>query len=268
MFPFVEFYAQLIALLVSIFSYKKKSVALSGFLSMVLISSFFIWNKGIAPLCILFAMFASASLLTHYKEHYKSSLTSAVIAKHGPRDYIQAICNLGVASFCFLMYTFTQEKYLLLVLLCSVAASNADSWASEIGVLSKKTPVMITNFKPCRPGISGGITLLGTLAGICGSMFIALLAVLLKQYMLPSYSSFTLFTWITLAGTFGLLLDSLLGATVQKVYQDNNGQETENTLLAQKEKRGWKGINNDVINLLNAVFVAVLVWVCYLLLNT
>jgi uncharacterized membrane protein len=43
--------------------------------------------------------------------------------------------------------------------------------------------VLLTNFKTCKPGISGGVTLLGTLTGIAGSVFIALLSVALKPML-------------------------------------------------------------------------------------
>jgi uncharacterized protein (TIGR00297 family) len=260
-----EFFAQLFAILVAAFSLKKKSVSISGFLSMLIVSSVFIWKGGIAPLIILFAMFASASLLTRYKHSYKEVLTGAILKKNGPRDFIQAISNLGVAFFCFLFYTQLNEEVYLLALLSSVASSNADSWASEIGVLSKKKPIMITTFKTCEPGISGGITLMGTMAGIAGSIFIAFLSVLLKPYMSISLEVIPLFLMITVVGIVGLLLDSIFGATIQLTYKDEKGEETENPLPGRLKSRGIQWINNDMVNFLSslgAALVAVLIYSC------
>lgn len=251
-----ELIAQLFAIIVSAYAFRKKSVSVSGFVSMLVISAFFIWNDGIAALTVLFSMFASASLLTKYKHEYKSLLTDKVLKKHGARDAVQAICNLGVAFFCFILYTFSGEQAFLLALLCSVAASNADSWASEIGVLSTSNPVLITNFKTCKPGISGGITLYGTLAGITGSMFIATISILLQRSMRLDYLSIHLFILITLSGIAGLFIDSLLGATLQIIYRDINGEETENITLGQIKSRGIYWMNNDFVNFLSSFIVA------------
>ncbi len=192
-----EIIAQVFALGISVFSLWKRSVTVSGFLSMLLISAVFIWNQGMVFLILLFAMYASASLWTRYRHAYKSTLLEPVVKKHGPRDAVQALCNLGVAFFCFLFYLHTREQVYLLALMGSVASSNADSWASELGVLSKQKPVLITTFKPCPVGISGGITWLGTFAGIAGSFFIAGLAWLLAVSTLNSFSGIVLFLIIS-----------------------------------------------------------------------
>jgi uncharacterized protein (TIGR00297 family) len=260
---YTELFAQFFALTISIFAWRKRSVSLSGFISMLVISSFFIWNNGIAALLILFGMFASASLLTKYKTEYKSVLTDKVVKKHGPRDAVQALCNLGIAFFCFLFYTYNREEVWLLALLCSVASSNADSWASELGILSKKKPVLITNFKICKPGISGGITWFGSFAGIMGSIFIALLSLLLKEKMMIGYSIVHLFFLVSLAGIAGLFMDSLLGATLQIVYKDDKGEETENVPLGLNKSRGLRWINNDGVNFLSSMLVALTVYLLY-----
>ncbi len=259
----IELFAQLFALAASLFSLQKKSVSLSGFLSMLLIATFFIWKDGISPLVILFSMFASASLLTRYKQKYKSELTETVLKKHGPRDFVQAFCNLGVATLCFAVYVVTHEMVYLLALLCSVAASNADSWASELGVLSKQKPRMITTFKPCATGISGGVTWMGTAAGMAGSVFIATLTVLLKDTLTISLSNLHLFLLVSLTGIIGMLLDSVLGATVQIIYLNQEACETENDRSGIKKSRGLKWVNNDVVNFLNSLLIALAVVLFY-----
>ncbi len=260
---FIEISLQLLAIVISVVALKKKTVSWSGFLCMVIISSFFIWNNGLAALVVLFSMFISSSMLTLYKHSVKVQYTEKVLRKNGPRDYVQAICNLGVAFSCFLFYIYSNDKGFLLALLCSVAASNADSWASEIGVLSKRKPVLITNFKICQPGISGGITLLGSLAGISGSIFIAIISVFLKSSIPLEIDSIDLFLWITISGISGLFLDSLLGATIQVIYRDANGIETENTIYGITKSRGLEWINNDFVNFITSFYTAVLVYIIY-----
>ena len=252
----IELLAQFFAICISIYALKKRSVSRSGFTAMLLIATFFIWNNGIAMLTILFSMFLSSSLLTKYKNQVKSTITQGVIKKHGPRDAIQAVANLGVAGLCFVIYTFTNDASFILGAICSVATSNADSWASEIGVLSKKAPVMITTFKPCKAGISGGVTKLGTLGGIGGSVFIALVTSLLYNHLPLQISRQNIFFIVSISGIAGLLLDSVLGATIQVIYQNQDGDETESATSSTKVIRGIKGINNDMVNFLSSGLIA------------
>ncbi|KAJ3414205.1 Eukaryotic translation initiation factor 2B, subunit 4 delta, 67kDa [Chytridiales sp. JEL 0842] len=89
----------------------------------------------------------------------------------------------------------------------------------EIGALSKTPPRLITTFKTVPPGTNGGITLLGTLASTAGGTLVGLVAgILLPQG--PSCFSYIRMLRFTLlgasAGLVGSLVDSLLGATLQK----------------------------------------------------
>ena len=257
---YTEFFFQFIALVISVYSLRKQSVTFSGFVSMVLISSLLIWNDGLAALIVLFSMYASSSLLTHYKQVYKESITSNILQKKGPRDFVQAICNLGIAFGCFLFFKFTNDVTFILAMLSSVAASNADSWASEIGILSKSKPRLITTFNYCTPGISGGITLLGTLAGFAGSAFIAFISVLLSPWLLNEKGSIGLFLLVFISGSLGVFMDSFLGATVQVIYKNKANEETENRNSGIEKVRGVNWINNDWVNFFTSFLVALCIY--------
>lgn len=101
----------------------------------------------------------------------------------------------------------------------ALAAATADTWATEIGSHSDVLPRLITNWKPVPAGTDGGMTLLGSAGGIVGAGFIAGLSFVVGQA-----GTFV----IAAAGMSGMLLDSLLGATLQG-------------------KVRW--IDNDVVNL-------------------
>ena len=54
------------------------------------------------------------------------------------------------------------------------AAANADTWSSELGILSKSPPFLITTFKAVPPGTNGAVSILGLLAAIGGGATIGL----------------------------------------------------------------------------------------------
>ena len=245
----VQISAIVFSLGVGFFSYYKKSISISGFVALLTICGLFIHFNRIDLLTILFSMFASSSLLSKIGKTKKEE-AEKVVVKSGPRDYFQAICNLGTSVLFFIIYQLSYENACLIGLICSVACANADSWASELGVLSKEKPRMITNFKYVPKGISGGVTLWGSFSGLLGSVFIAIISYLLTEITIPQ----TII--ISIIGFTGMLLDSLLGATIQALYKENN-HISENPSLGQLTK-GLTWVTNDVVNLLSTFFTGVI----------
>ena len=98
-----------------------------------------------------------------------------------------------------------------------------DTLASELGILSKSKPFLITTLKPVPPGTNGAISLFGTIASIVGGALVGLLigiTLILENAQCrreaAKYLLFETLTWGMFAGLFGSLVDSLLGATVQQ----------------------------------------------------
>lgn len=96
-----------------------------------------------------------------------------------------------------------------------VSAALADTMSSEIGMLSKKKPLLITNLKEVETGTDGGITVLGCVSALIGSGLIALM-----YYAL--YSSVFFAGIILLAGLIGTFIDSILGALFERKRKMNN----------------------------------------------
>ena len=165
------------------------------------------------------------------------------------RDAGQVFGNGGVATLFVLMHTLYPESIVGWVgFAASLAAVNADTWATELGVLNPTAPRMITNWrKRVEKGTSGGISLFGTLASLFGAAVIALPAALFT-------GNWSLLAVISLAGLAGSLFDSLLGATVQAMYYcPTDEKETEkhplHTCGTQTiHIRGWEWLNNDWVN--------------------
>jgi uncharacterized protein (TIGR00297 family) len=152
-----------------------------------------IWGFGWRGFVLLLAFFVSSSLL--------SEKTS--------RNERQVIANGGVAALAALAGSWTAFAGAL-------AAATADTWASEIGRHSRTPPRLITTGQPVPAGTDGGMTVLGTAGGVVGAGCVAALSVLLRQAMGPgSAHPRSFWAVIAIAGGLGMVLDSLLGATLQ-----------------------------------------------------
>jgi uncharacterized protein (TIGR00297 family) len=214
---------------------------------------------------LLLTFFTTSSVLTRAFKKRKSGL-SEKFSKGGQRDAGQVFGNGGLATlFAGLTILYPNDPRLWLAFAASLAAANADTWATELGVLNPRPPRLIT--RPARvveQGTSGGISLIGTLAALAGAALIGLLAGLLA----PAGNQWTTFIIVTLAGLLGSLFDSLLGATIQAIYYcPICVKETERFPIhtcgtPTTQIRGWKWMNNDWVNFacgVFAVFVAMLV---------
>ena len=134
---------------------------------------------------------------------------------------------------------------------------NADTWATELGVLSSTAPVLITTGKKVAAGTSGGVSLRGSAAALGGAALIAALAALLA-------GSWQILLLAALAGLLGSFFDSLLGASVQAIYYcPKCKKETERHPLHScgiptTLRRGWPWLDNDWVNFLSALAGALL----------
>ncbi|MCU0428709.1 MAG: DUF92 domain-containing protein [Cytophagaceae bacterium] len=254
------------SLIISLYSYRKKSVSLSGFIAMLWVSSFFIFNQQLGWLLLLFSMFASSSLLTSYKKALKEG-SIQVELKSGPRDAWQAICNLGISVVCMGIFLWNSEPSWLAALLGSVASANSDSWASEIGMLSTSPPRMITTWKPVPRGTSGGVSALGLAACVGGSAFISIPMYWLACEINPLYP----FSWSIsissfLAGIVACQLDSLMGERFQALFRlHTKEQYSEINSSGGTLLKGFAWFTNDLVNFITTLAGAALALLFYIL---
>ncbi len=247
----------LLAFAIALAAYLKKSLNRSGALAALLMGTIIFGLGGLSWAVILLVFFISSSLLSHWKKSSKLVFEEK-FSKSAKRDAAQVFANGGLAMLLVIVNYFQPDNnWVWLAFVVSLAAANADTWATELGVLAKKNPRMITTGISVEPGTSGAISIHGLLASCAGAACIALPALLLWQGTLPPagiLSNILVFLIITLSGLLASLTDSLLGATVQAIYYCPQCQkETERHPLhtchtATQPLRGWHWLDNDWVN--------------------
>ncbi|MGC1380095.1 MAG: DUF92 domain-containing protein, partial [Candidatus Baltobacteraceae bacterium] len=120
----------------------------------------------------------------------------------------------------------------------------ADTWGTELGLLSRGAPVSILTFRRVPAGISGGVTPAGTLASIAGAFFVAVVA---------TATHVAAFGPVALGGVVGALIDSILGASLQALRWCPACERACETRLhecgtATVMRRGLTWLENDAVN--------------------
>ena len=251
-------YGFLLAVIVAYLAYRAHSLNTSGAVAATLVGTVIFGLGGWSWAILLMIFFITSSGLSRAFKNRKRGLDEKFSKGH-ERDAGQVFGNGGLATFFAALHAFYPESILPWIgFAVSLAAVNADTWATELGVLNPTQPRMITNLgKRVEKGTSGGISLFGTLASLLGAAVIALPAVYLSPVGPLSLNSFFL---ISLSGLAGSLFNSFLGATVQAMYYcPTDEKETEKHPLhtcgtQTVHIRGWEWLDNDWVNFACSAF--------------
>ncbi len=247
----------LLALFIAYISYRAHSLNKSGAVAATFVGTIIFGIGGLWWAILLLTFFITSSMLSRVFKNRKQSFNEKY-SKGNERDAGQVFGNGGIATlFAALHFFYPEAVWPWMGFAASLAAVNADTWATELGVLNPHPPRMITDLgKIVEKGTSGGISLTGTIASLAGAALIGILASLLG----PQTASIKTAFIVTLAGLAGSLFDSLLGATVQAMYFcPKDHKETEkhplHTCGTQTiHIRGWKWLNNDWVNFACGLF--------------
>ena len=254
-------YSFLIAGIITFLAYRAHSLNRSGAIAATVMGAIIFGLGGLRWAILLLAFFITSSALSRAFKNRKQGLDEKFSKGH-ERDAGQVLGNGGVAAAFVLIHALYPESSISWVgFAASLAAVNADTWATELGVLNPTPPRKITNLRRhVEKGTSGGVSLFGTLASLLGSALIAILAAFLNPTEPLVTDHLSLALMITFAGLTASLFDSFLGANVQAMYFCPTDQkETEkhpfHTCGTQTiHIRGWKWLNNDLVNLACAMF--------------
>ncbi len=201
-----------------------RSGALAGGLACFLLFA----GAGPAAFAALAALFLMTWVATRLG--YRRKLALGLAERREGRNAWQVLANLGVAALGSMVFSGTGGRVWLIAALAALAEAATDTVASEIGQYRGPDARLITTWERVPPGTDGGITIPGSIAGLAAGVVIAAVATaggLLSRVQL----------WIPVTTGFaGMLIDSLLGATLQR--------------------RGW--INNEAVNFFATLAAAAL----------
>jgi uncharacterized protein (TIGR00297 family) len=215
--------AAVLTLLFALAGYFSRGVSFSGAVAGWVIAFIFYATGSLQQFSYLFMVFALTWIATRLGRRRKEQLGVAEPKKG--RRASQVIANLGAAGVCAVLFATGKHNVFFYGMMAALCEAAADTVSSEIGQAFGKNPRLITTFQSVSPGTNGGMTLIGTLAGCFAAGLV------------PIFSD----SWYTMliaipCGIFGMFVDSLLGATL--------------------ERRGY--LNNDLVNLLGTTSAAAL----------
>ncbi len=178
----------------------------SGAVAAVAVGTLIFGSGGWRPAGLLVLFFATSSLLTRFHAARKPHPEHTA-----GRNGAQVLANGAVAAVLSVWNGISPAPWIWTALAGAIAASTADTWATELGLLSKTPPRLITarllrTDAVVPPGTSGGVTWLGTIAACAGAALIAASSTVWLG---------TPFAPVWLAGFLAMTLDSILGASVE-----------------------------------------------------
>tara|TARA_B100001750_G_C15421397_1_gene553135 strand:+ start:132 stop:983 length:852 start_codon:yes stop_codon:yes gene_type:complete len=271
--PQLLYFADVLALsfitILGIIALKFNSITFSGLVASVVIGYIVMVIGGPHYLILLIIFFVSSSIFTKIQKKLNKSSK-----KHSsPRSYINILANGVTPTFLIILTIFLYDNYtwnsvtllngdINIIGLCfigSIVVTTADTFSTEIGLINKSKPRLITNLtKYVSKGDSGGVTLSGLLASIFAGIIISL-----TVFFTFEIFHFSLFLIITLVGILGSLFDSILGATIQykgqcvscKLHVETYIHHNKPTIQLQ----GSKYITNNSVNFLSSIFGSILI---------
>jgi len=203
---------------------------------------------------LLVVFFLAGTFVTKVKHEVKSRLThssSGSPGGEGPRNHVQVFANSIVASILIIMHAWRLDEtgakescfskavldkgdLLVYGIVGNYVAVAADTFSSELGILSSSNPkLIIAPWRTVPRGTNGGVTLTGLLAGLLGAFVISAVATLMIPFCESQIKPDLLqdITWtkqselifllsFTLLGLAGSVLDSVLGALFQASVVD------------------------------------------------
>ncbi len=250
-----------LSLLLAGVAYKIRLLSLDG--AVVAFSiGFLLYGIGEFPFSFsVLYFFFTANLLGKFKRN-RLGITS----KHESRNSLQVLANGFLPILFVCLWGIFSEPVFVLFFLTAICTATADTWATELGALSKKYPRSILTFKKVEPGVSGGITSLGTVAACLGAFSNSYFSAYFFSNHFNINLSLPNILVIAFLAVLAQFVDSLLGACCQVRYVCATCRRVvEERLHCHKPtlaKSGFRWLTNDMVNFLSILAGIFILWMC------
>jgi uncharacterized protein (TIGR00297 family) len=192
-----------------------RGVSTSGAIAGALVCFLVCAGAGFGAFAALVTVFLLAWLTTRFGYSQKQRL--GVAEKREGRKASQVLANLGIAAVCASAFFLENSNRLwLLALAAALSEAAADTVSSELDQAIGAKPRLITSWRTVPQGTDGGVTVQGSIAGICAAAIVSLVCVSAQMI------SWKWFGISVAAATAGMLVDSVLGALLEQRHVLNN----------------------------------------------
>ena len=205
-----------------------RGVSATGAMAGAMVSFVLYLSLGAGAFVALVSVFLLASLATRLG--YAQKERHGTAEKKGGRTASQVLANLGVAAIAALLYASVGDPVFIIAVAAALGEAASDTVSSEFGQARKQKALLITTWEEVPAGTDGGVSAAGTIAGVIAAAMVSGVCVAVG---LLNWRGFAI---ATLAAIFGMLVDSFLGASL--------------------ERRG--ALKNDAVNFLSTVAAAAL----------
>lgn len=236
--------AAAVALGVSLLAARLGALSFGGAALAAAVGTAVLAGTGFSGGLVLAAFFVPASWISRWSERH---VPSWVDARGNQRDAVQVAAN-GMAASLGGVLALREPVLGLWIVSGAFAVAAADTWATAIGMWSRRDPRLITTARPVAKGTSGAVSLTGTLGSLAGAGLVAAMAAVVS-------SSLRLGIWTLAVGLAGMVVDSVLGATLQGKYRcpvcETPSERTRHRCGAATQRTGGlRWLTNDSVNAL------------------
>lgn len=212
---------------------------------MLIVSSYCVGVVGFLIYVIPFILIAAAGKI---KRNILSKRGVNIVKKG--RNAIQVAINGLLTLILMVVYKITSIQSLFVLSAISLAEAFADSMASDIGSLIRHEPYDIFRHKRVPSGVSGGMSVLGTLVALLSCIVVGVIAYFETKNILS-------LAFITGIGFLGTIIDSFIGSLFQALYRCRIcGELTEKRIHHRHPTeliKGNKFITNNAVNLISNI---------------
>ena len=248
-------------IIVAVLAWRLRALDVSGAIAAVIVGTTTFGIGGLGPSVALIAFFLSGSILSALPQKKEILIAD----ESQGRNWKQVMANGGLPAFVIFAARFfpSIEIAAFHFYYGVIAASAADSWATELGTRYGTNARDILTGRNIKAAMSGGVSVFGTLSSFAGAIFIALACLLPFS---SNLASFRVFVAIITGGFLGATLDSVLGSSVQAVYWCDGCKCTVETPKHCTRPavliKGYSRITNNAVNFVSSgiggLFVAAL----------